>query len=475
MGVLKPAKALGQGGGGAVTVASITDATATGKALLQAADDAAARQEIGAMGTEGDQVIDGHLQVKEKLTITAPDPGAATWVTLLDIPLQDGTPGASLDYSYGAAGSSFLRFCVRMADGTLRQLLLLSPRTGPNGQPGGIGLPGDSFLLVGNGYALDQVTDTGYAVFTADDKETARTAMAAMGTDGDQVITGQLDVDKCLSVKLQGPEDPVNYQTLFQVKQPDGTVCATISVYNQDAPGATFLRFSTLTQTGQLKKVMEIQGLDGRSVGGGSGYGGVEINSGCYLSVNNYLLDQVTATGYAVYTAKTKEDARTAIDAMGTDGDQTINGQLELKNMLTVTLPQPVADNWVPLINLAWADGTIGACTEYAHNAQDEVSLRLKVRQAKGQEKLIWQIDPTDNGHGQVGGFEIVEASYLKVGGKYYLNLVTDTGYSLLTAQDEAAARTAIGAGTSDLTATPFGEQLLQCADADAVKALLGL
>ncbi|KKZ18094.1 hypothetical protein AAY84_12125 [Serratia marcescens] len=344
MGVLKPAKALGQGGGGAVTVASITDATVTGKALLQATDDAAARQEIGAMGTEGDQVIDGHLQVKEKLTIIAPDPGAATWVTLLDIPMQDGTPGASLDYSHGADGSSFLRFCLRMADGTLRQLLLLSPRMGPNGQPGGIGLPGDSFLQVGNGYALDQVTDTGYAVFTAADKETARTAMAAMGTDGDQVITGKLDVDKCLSVKLQGPEDPVNYQTLFQVKQPDGTVCATISVYNQDAPGATFLRFSALTQTGQLKKVMEIQGLDGKSVGGGSGYGGVEINSGCYLSVNNYLLDQVTATGYAVYTA-----------------------------------------------------------------------------------------------------------------------------------QDEAAARTAIGAGTSDLTATPFGEQLLQCADADAVKALLGL
>lgn len=179
MGVLKPAKVLGQGGGGAVTVASITDASETGKNLLQAADDAAARQQIGAMGTEGDQIIDGHLQVKERLTITAPDPGAATWVTLLDIPLQDGTPGASLDYSHGADGSSFLRFCIRMADGTLRQLLLLSPRTGPNGQPGGIGLPSDSFLQVGNGYALDQVTDTGYAVYTAQDEAAARAAIGA--------------------------------------------------------------------------------------------------------------------------------------------------------------------------------------------------------------------------------------------------------------------------------------------------------
>ncbi|KKZ19049.1 hypothetical protein AAY84_07590 [Serratia marcescens] len=69
----------------------------------------------------------------------------------------------------------------------------------------------------------------------------------------------------------------------------------------------------------------------------------------------------------------------------------------------------------------------------------------------------------------------MVEGRYLKVGGKYYLNLVTDTGYGLLTAQDNAAARAAIGAGTSNLAASPFGEQLLQCADADAVKALLGL
>lgn len=186
-------------------------------------------------------------------------------------------------------------------------------------------------------------------------------------------------------------------------------------------------------------------------------------------------ISDATDTGKDLLQAKDDAAARQQIGAMGTEGDQTINGQLELKYMLTVTLPQPVVDNWVPLINLAWPDSTVGAYTEYAHNAQEAVSLRLNIRTGKGKETPIWQIDPTDNGHGQVGGFEIVEESYLKVGGKYYLNLVTDTGYGVLTAQDEASARAAIGAGTSNLTATPFGEQLLQCADADAVKALLGI
>jgi hypothetical protein len=73
----------------------------------------------------------------------------------------------------------------------------------------------------------------------------------------------------------------------------------------------------------------------------------------------------------------------------------------------------------------------------------------------------------------------------------------TTTGKALVRAADEAAARSAIGAGTSSLTvgttattakagnyqptvadisdATAFGRQLMQCADADAVKALLGL
>ncbi|KAB1578752.1 hypothetical protein [Serratia marcescens] len=339
MSLCRTVRQLGPDSGGVVTVDNISGATDTGKNLLQAADDAAARQQIGAMGTEGDQVIDGQLQVKEKITLTLPDSEVSEWVTIVDFPRPDGTVGASLDFLKWSSDASFLRFSVRTTKGALADMLTMTGAPGPN-----------------------------------------------------------------------------------------------------------------------------------------TPLGGIIISQGRYLLVNgNYYLDQITDTGYSVYTAPTKENARTAIDAMGTEGDQTINGQLELKNMLTVTLPQPVVDNWVPLINLAWPDGTVGAYTEYAHNAQEAVSLRLNIRTGKGKETPIWQIDPTDNGHGQVGGFEIVEGRYLKVGGKYYLNLVTDTGYGLLTAQDNAAARAAIGAGTSNLTASPFGEQILQCEDAAAVRALLGI
>lgn len=169
---------MGGGGSGSVTVENITDASDTGKKLLKAEDAAAARQQIAAIGTEGDQVIDGQLQVSEKLTVTAPDLGEANWTTIINIPQPDGTPGAGIDYSH-AGGAVFLRLSLRMADGNLRQTLLLSPRQGPNGQNGGVGLLNDSFLLVGNGYALDQVTDTGYAVFTAGDEVAARAAIGA--------------------------------------------------------------------------------------------------------------------------------------------------------------------------------------------------------------------------------------------------------------------------------------------------------
>ncbi|CAI1107374.1 hypothetical protein [Serratia quinivorans] len=171
-------------------------------------------------------------------------------------------------------------------------------------------------------------------------------------------------------------------------------------------------------------------------LGAGSGEGSVTVED----------ITDASTLGKSLLKAEDGDAARRQIAAMGTEGDQVIRGSLELKSMLTVNLPQPVADNRIPVINLPWKDGTVGAYIDYAHNAQDEVSLGLNVRQAKGKEKRIWQIVPTDNGLGQVGGFEIVEESYLKVGGQYYLNLVTDTGYGVLTAKDEETARAAIQA-----------------------------
>ncbi|HHA2249934.1 TPA: hypothetical protein ACOEHG_004876 [Enterobacter ludwigii] len=343
--------------------------------------------------------------------------------------------------------------------------------------PNTLGGTGNSSVAVDD---ITGATDTGKALLQAADDTAARQQIGAMGTEGDQVITGQLAVDKCLSVNLQGPEDPVNYQTLLQVKQPDGTACATISSYSQDAPGATLLRFSVLTRTGKLKKVMEIQGVDAGSIGGGSGYGGVEINPGSYLSVNNYLLDQVTATGYAVYTAGTKEDARTAIDAMGTDGDQVIDGHLQINDALTILGTDiPGGGVRVPIMELFDATSNLAASMTASRGSGDNMMhLGFAVRTNIGNVQDTFFITATD----QLGtpgnnrsGVEVVNGGFLYVRGGYDLSKVTDTGFAVYTAQDEAAARTAIGAGTSNLTATSFGEQLLQCEDAAAVKALLGL
>ncbi|MBI6183450.1 hypothetical protein JEQ07_24025 [Serratia proteamaculans] len=77
------------------------------------------------------------------------------------------------------------------------------------------------------------------------------------------------------------------------------------------------------------------------------------------------------------------------------------------------------------------------------------------------------------------------------------ISSITAIGKQLIDSANAAAARTAIGAGTSSLAigttsvtakagnyqptaanisdATPFGRQLLQAADAGAVKTLLGL
>lgn len=70
MSILKPAKILGAGSGeGSVTVEDITDASTLGKSLLKAEDGDAARRQIAAMGTEGDQVLDGKLQLNHQLVL----------------------------------------------------------------------------------------------------------------------------------------------------------------------------------------------------------------------------------------------------------------------------------------------------------------------------------------------------------------------------------------------------------------------
>jgi len=75
----------GGGGGGSVTSNSITDATATGKAVLTSANQAAARTAIGAgtsnlaIGTTASTAAAGnHVHPASAITATAIAPGTAT-------------------------------------------------------------------------------------------------------------------------------------------------------------------------------------------------------------------------------------------------------------------------------------------------------------------------------------------------------------------------------------------------------------
>ncbi|UPK42467.1 hypothetical protein [Paenibacillus pabuli] len=76
---------IGGGGGGTVTSNSITDATATGKAVLTSANQAAARTAIGAgtsnlaIGTTASTAAAGnHVHPASAITATAIAPGTAT-------------------------------------------------------------------------------------------------------------------------------------------------------------------------------------------------------------------------------------------------------------------------------------------------------------------------------------------------------------------------------------------------------------
>lgn len=71
MSIEKPARTLGEtsGGGGTVTVAGITDATDLGKSILLAIDVPTLLALIAALGSSGDQVLDGKLQLNHQLVL----------------------------------------------------------------------------------------------------------------------------------------------------------------------------------------------------------------------------------------------------------------------------------------------------------------------------------------------------------------------------------------------------------------------
>lgn len=71
MSIEKPARTLGKtsGGGGTVTVANITDATDLGKNILLTVDVPTLLALISALGSSGDQVLDGKLQLNHQLVL----------------------------------------------------------------------------------------------------------------------------------------------------------------------------------------------------------------------------------------------------------------------------------------------------------------------------------------------------------------------------------------------------------------------
>lgn len=71
MSIEKPARTLGvaSGGGGTVTVAGITDATELGKDILLTVDVPTLLALITALGSTGDQVLNGKLQLNHQLAL----------------------------------------------------------------------------------------------------------------------------------------------------------------------------------------------------------------------------------------------------------------------------------------------------------------------------------------------------------------------------------------------------------------------
>ncbi|QQN36625.1 hypothetical protein JHW33_08460 [Rahnella aceris] len=71
MSIEKPARTLGEksDGGGTVTVADISDATELGKDILLTVDVPTLLAQISALGSTGDQVLDGKLQLNHQLML----------------------------------------------------------------------------------------------------------------------------------------------------------------------------------------------------------------------------------------------------------------------------------------------------------------------------------------------------------------------------------------------------------------------
>ncbi|WP_232811209.1 hypothetical protein [Serratia proteamaculans] len=226
---------------------------------------------------------------------------------------------------------------------------------------------------------------------------------------------------------------------------------------------------------------------DGTADGGRSGYFAAGVDGSAYVGLSD--ADKIVKWA-RLYTDKFKPTLA-ELKALGNTGDQVLDGKLQLNHQLVLKSILQTDAN-VLVFKFGEDDGVIDVAIRASATPDNHGQLALGVRDSTNNVVNAITIDGEGKQIIALTGYKLlVGASGTDI------SSITAIGKQLIDSANAAAARTAIGAGTSSLAigttsvtakagnyqptaanisdATPFGRQLLQAADAGAVKTLLGL
>jgi len=161
------------GGGAAVTVANITDATDAGKSVLLAADVEAIRTLLAALGNAGDQVLDGKLQINHQLVLKSIVQTDAN-VLAFKFGEDDGVIDVAIRASATPANHGQLALGVRDSTNNVVNAITID---GEGKQI--IALTGYKLLVGASGTDISSITAIGKQLIDSANAAAARTAIGA--------------------------------------------------------------------------------------------------------------------------------------------------------------------------------------------------------------------------------------------------------------------------------------------------------
>lgn len=163
-----------------------------------------------------------------------------------------------------------------------------------------------------------------------------------------------------------------------------------------------------------------------------------DISGGGSVTVEN--ITDATELGKSILLAVDVPTLLTIISALGSSGDQNLDGELTVTDGLTIRSPQQTSANVISFF-FGPNDGVLDASIKATATADNKGQLALGVNDDSGGVANAFTIDGSSK------------------------QMMVLAGYKLL-----------VGASGTDISGiTSFGKQLIECQDAAAVKTLLGL